>query len=257
MSFVSSEAHILIAEDVSVRFGGVNALRNVSMSIGSGELVGLIGPNGAGKTTLVNVLSGAVRPQAGRVVFNGRVISGMRQFKIVRQGLTRTFQVPKPFRGVTLRDNLLTAGYFGRPDSGSSEAIEDHVRHVAELVGLEGKLDFTPDQLNVADLKKLELGRALCSRATVILLDEVMCGLNSKEMSELIDLCRRVNALGVTLLIIEHVMAAISQLAQRVVVLHLGEKLTEGTPAEVFRDPHVVKAYLGSRFAERQKRALV
>lgn len=248
---------ILVAEDVSVRFGGVNALRNVSMAIGSKELVGLIGPNGAGKTTLVNVLSGAVRPQSGRVLFNGEVISGMRQFRIVRQGLTRTFQVPKPFRGVTLRDNLLTAGYFGRPESGGTADVEEHVRQVAELIGLGNKLNHTPDQLNVADLKKLELGRALCSRATVILLDEVMCGLNSKEMAELIDLCRRVNALGVTLLIIEHVMAAISQLAQRVIVLHLGEKLAEGTPAEVFRDPQVVKAYLGSRFAERQLRAAV
>lgn len=250
----TGQANHLVARGISVRFGGVNALRDVSINVDPGEIVGLIGPNGAGKTTLVNVLSGAVRPNSGSVTFDGLVISGLRQFRIVRLGLSRTFQVPKPFRGMTLRDNLFTAAYFGRQDDASESDVQHRIADIAELLGLAGKLGFMPDQLTVADLKKLEIGRALCSRAKAILLDEAMCGLNPKEMAEVIDLCRRVNARGVSLLVIEHVMAAISQLADRVVVLNLGEKLCEGTPTEVFRDPAVVKAYLGSRFAERQRR---
>ncbi len=242
----------LIAKGISVRFGGIEALRDVWLHVGPGEIVGLIGPNGAGKTTLVNVLAGTVRPKNGAAWFNGVRITSLRQYKIVRLGLSRTFQAPKPFRGMTVRQNLLTASYYGTGGGADLSEVEARVQGVGELVGLTSKMNHTPDRLTVADLKRMELGRALCIRPKMLLLDEVMGGLNSKEMMEAIDLCKRINALGISLLVIEHVMAAIGHLAQRVVVLNLGRKLCEGPPVEVFRNQEVIKAYLGSRFVERQ-----
>jgi branched-chain amino acid transport system ATP-binding protein len=236
---------VLTLEGVTKRFGGLTAVRHVSLEVRAGELLGIIGPNGAGKTTLFNVIAGYYRPEEGRVLFEGRDITGRPPHAISRLGLTRTFQLVKPFGNLSVADNVMIGALTRLP--GTREAREEADRVIA-LCGLTPHAQARAKALPIALRKRLEVARALATRPRLLLLDEVMAGLNPAELAGIIDLIRRVHAEGVTLMVIEHIMAAMMRLAQRIIMLHHGEKIAEGAPAEIARDRRVIDAYLGEEF---------
>ena len=246
---------IFETKGITKHFGGLSAVENVDMKIYKGEILGLIGPNGAGKTTFVNVITGMLPPTRGRVFFKGQDITGWPAYKIGRIGIARTFQIVKPFRGMTVRENVAVGAMFGHKgkERTAKEALEkaDEILDFVEMGHLK---DRYADQLTLAYLKRLELAKALAMEPELLFLDEVMAGLNTREIEEAMDLIRKINASGVTLLIIEHVMKAIAGVTQRVFVLNFGTELAQGTPEEVLNDPRVIKAYLGEKFVERQRR---
>ena len=236
---------MLTLESVTKRFGGLTAVRGVSLEVRRGDLLGIIGPNGAGKTTLFNVIAGYYRPEEGRVVFEGRDVTGLPAHAISRLGLTRTFQIVKPFGNLSVADNVMI-GALTRLQRVRDARVE--AERVIALCGLGPHAPARARALPVGLRKRLEVARALATRPRLLLLDEVMAGLNPSELAGIIDLVRRVHAEGVTLIVIEHVMAAMMRLAQRIVMLHHGEKIAEGTPAEIAHDRRVIDAYLGDEF---------
>jgi branched-chain amino acid transport system ATP-binding protein len=236
---------MLQLDSVTKRFGGLTAVRNVSLEVRAGELLGIIGPNGAGKTTLFNVISGFYRPEEGRVVFEGRDVTGEPAHAIARLGLTRTFQIVKPFGNLSVSDNVMI-GALSRVASTREARAE--AKQVIARCGLAPHAHARAKALPIALRKRLEVARALATRPRLLLLDEVMAGLNPSELTGIIELIRRLHAEGVTLIVIEHIMAAMMRLAQRIVMLHHGEKLAEGAPAEISRDRRVIDAYLGEEF---------
>jgi len=245
MSAVAPGAALLTLEHVTKRFGGLTAVRGVSLEVRAGDLVGIIGPNGAGKTTLFNVIAGYYRPDEGRVTFDGREVSVLPAHAISRLGLTRTFQIVKPFGNLSVRDNVMIGALTRR--ASVREARADAER-VIEICGLGPHADAHARALPLALRKRLEVARALATRPRLLLLDEVMAGLNPTELGAMIDLVRRLHAEGLTLIVIEHIMAAIMRLSQRIVMLHHGEKIAEGTPREIASDRRVIDAYLGEEF---------
>jgi branched-chain amino acid transport system ATP-binding protein len=236
---------MLALESVTKRFGGLTAVREVTMGVEAGDLLGIIGPNGAGKTTLFNVISGYFRPEEGRIVFEGRDITGQAPHTISRLGLTRTFQIVKPFGNLSVADNVMI-GALARVHS-TREARREAERVIA-LCGLSPHTGARAKSLPIALRKRLEVARALATQPKLLLLDEVMAGLNPSELAGIIELVRRLHAEGITLIVIEHIMAAMMRLAQRIVVLHHGERIAEGAPAEIARDRRVIDAYLGEEF---------
>jgi branched-chain amino acid transport system ATP-binding protein len=236
---------MLRLESVTKRFGGLTAVRAVSLEVNAGDLLGIIGPNGAGKTTLFNVIAGYYRPEEGRVLFEGRDITGLPAHAISRLGLTRTFQIVKPFGNLSVSDNVMI-GALTRLRATREARVE--AERVIALCGLAPHAQARAKALPIGLRKRLEVARALATRPRLLLLDEVMAGLNASELVGIIDLVRRVHAEGVTLIVIEHVMAAMMRLAQRIVMLHHGERIAEGTPAEITRDRRVIDAYLGEEF---------
>ena len=236
---------MLTLESVTKRFGGLTAVRAVSLEVRRGDLLGIIGPNGAGKTTLFNVIAGYYRPEEGRIVFEGRDVTGLPAHAISRLGLTRTFQIVKPFGNLSVADNVMI-GALTRLQRVRDARVE--AERVIALCGLGPHAAARARALPIGLRKRLEVARALATRPRLLLLDEVMAGLNPSELTGIIDLVRRVHAEGVTLIVIEHVMAAMMRLAQRIVMLHHGEKIAEGTPQEIAHDRRVIDAYLGDEF---------
>lgn len=246
-------APLLRGDNVSRRFGGLTAVDGLSFQVDEGEIVGLIGPNGAGKTTLVNLISGALAPTDGTIRFNGELISGRPAYDVARLGVARTFQVARPFPNLTIRQNAVVGALFGahHPPLSMGEAL-DRVDRVLEQVGLSAKARLLGNQLTIADRKRLEIAKALAAKPRLLLLDEVMAGLNLAEIETVMKLIRDLRASGVTVLVIEHVMKAIMGVSDRVIVLHHGRVLAEGSPSDIATNPTVLREYLGERYVARQ-----
>ena len=239
-------------KNVTKRFGGVAAVDDVTFAIGKGEILGVIGPNGAGKTTLLNCISGVYRLDDGDVRWQGASIAGLAPFRVARLGIGRTFQIVKPFTSMTVRENVVAGALFGsdeeRPRLGAAFGRADSV---LELVGLRSKADLPVSALTIPDRKRLEVARAVATRPKLLLLDEVMAGLNPVEIDDALDMVRAVHQSGVTVVLIEHVMRVIVGVCARVVVLDVGRVLADGPPDVVLRDERVIQAYLGERYARR------
>ena len=243
---------ILQLQSVSRYFGGLAALLDVSFELNPGEIVGLIGPNGAGKTTLVNLVTGVYRPNKGQVIFDGKRIDRLKSHTISRSGIARTFQVMQPFPEMTVVENVAAGALFAAGADSMEAAKKQAMEHI-EFVGL-GQFVHTPAaSLALPNRKRLELAKSLAMNPKLLLLDEVMAGLNSVEIDQALELIRRLREKGLTILLIEHVMKVVMSICSRVVVLHHGSMICEGDPETVVSDSNVVKAYLGARFVERQR----
>lgn len=243
---------LLRLEGLSRAFGGLRAVQDVSLSVPAGTLTALIGPNGAGKTTLFALMSGFLTPDAGRVVFDGVDVTGRAPHLNARAGMTRTFQIVQPFAAQTVRENIAVGAHLHEPRRAAALAAADAV---AARVGLASQLDKPAADLTVAGRKRLELARALATRPRLLLLDEVLAGLNPQEVAEMIPVVRGIVAGGVTVLMIEHVMQAVMNLASHVWVLAQGQLIAEGAPAAIASNPAVIEAYLGHGAAARLRGA--
>jgi branched-chain amino acid transport system ATP-binding protein len=236
---------MLTLHEVTKRFGGLTAVRQVTLAVGRGDLLGIIGPNGAGKTTLFNVISGYYRPDEGRVRFEERDITGAPPHAICRLGLARTFQIVKPFGNLSVLDNVMI-GSLTRLGHVRNARVD--AERVVEACHLGPYAHARAKALPIGIRKRLEVARALATRPRLLLLDEVMAGLNPTELTAMVDLIRRLHDEGLTIVIIEHIMAAMMRLARRIVVLHHGELIAEGPPTQIASDRRVIDAYLGEEF---------
>jgi branched-chain amino acid transport system permease protein len=237
-------ATLLQTRSLSKSFSGVQALAEVDFEVRRGEILGLVGPNGSGKSTLINVVSGHFRPDSGRVLFEGRDLAALRAHRIARVGLARTYQIPRPFAHLSVLENVALPAMFGREALARPQAHREARRWLA-FTGLAGKADALPGELNLHQRKFLELARALASRPSLLLLDEVLSGLTRAEIDDAIRLIRAIRAQGATIVFVEHVIRAVMELTDRIVVLSYGRVIAEGDPRAVMRDPDVVAAYLG------------
>jgi len=251
---VSAGSAVLRVENVGMRFGGLRALDDVSFEVERGTILGLIGPNGSGKTTMLNVVSGVYKPTSGQVLYAGKRIADVPTHDVCHLGIARTFQVVKPFASLTVRENVAVGAMYGR--LGAKRSTKDAFARTDELldfIGLARVADRPASDLTIPDRKRLEVAKALALDPELLLLDEVMAGLNHTEVDEALHLLRTVNERGVTLIVVEHLMKAIMSISKRVVVLAEGKKIAEGSPLEVTSSPAVIEAYLGARFAKRQQ----
>jgi branched-chain amino acid transport system ATP-binding protein len=224
------------------------AVNDVDFSLAQGEILGLIGPNGAGKTTLVSLISGTLTPSSGEVLFQGESINSVETYRRARLGIGRTFQIMRPFPGLSVLDNVAVGALFGRDGGQAKLALaREQARACLDFVGLSRYIDQRADELGGPGRKRLELAKALAMQPKVLLCDEVMAGLNHVEIEEVIEVIKKVRTQGISILVIEHVIKAIKSLSDRLLVLHHGEKIAEGTPDEVLSNPTVIQAYLGRK----------
>jgi branched-chain amino acid transport system ATP-binding protein len=235
-------SHLLELESVTRVFGGLTAVNDLTFHLDQGEVVGLIGPNGAGKTTTFNLISGADKPSSGTVRFKGDIVSGLKAHQVCMRGLTRTFQVVQPFPDMTALENVMV-GAFARYRS--RQAAEEKAHAVLERIGMQRKAAALGRDLTLLELKRLEIGKALATEPELLLLDEVAAGLTPVEIDDILDLVRKLNGEGMSLLVVEHVMKVIMSLSDRIVVLNFGLKIAEGTPKEIASHRAVLDAYLG------------
>jgi branched-chain amino acid transport system ATP-binding protein len=239
---------LLELDGVTRRFGGLNAVEGVSLAIEKGEILGLIGPNGAGKTTLINLITGVHPANSGRVRFDGQDITRLQPYRIARLGLARTFQIVQPFPKMTVVENAAAGALFAGRASGVREAHAIARRHL-EFTGLAHMAERPAAALTLASRKRLELAKALAMNPRLLMLDEVNAGLNPAEIAEALDLIRKIASLGVTIIVIEHLMKVVLSISHRLAVLHHGQLIAHGAPREVVGDKRVIEAYLGSKYA--------
>jgi branched-chain amino acid transport system ATP-binding protein len=235
---------LLVVDQLTKRFGGLVANKDISLSVAAGEIVAVIGPNGAGKSTLFNGLVGAHQPTSGSVTFDGKPLSGLAPEQVAARGLVRSYQIPRNFGDMTVRENAMVGALLRHPRLHDARHEAERVLH---LVGLQDRADVRARELNVAGQKRVELARALATEPKMLLLDEVAGGLNPSEAIALADILRDIHAAGVTLIIVEHVLEVVMRLAQRVLVLNFGQTIAEGPPQEIVRHPAVIEAYLGRK----------
>ena len=242
---------VLESLNLTKYFGALAAVHRVDFSIERGEILGMIGPNGAGKSTLFNILMGIFAPDEGRVVFRGRTISGLPPHRICRMGMAKTSQIVQPFKEMTVLENVLVGGLHGKNLSLRNATQE--AEKILEFVGLGALGKAVSNSITVSDRRRLELARALATGAELILLDENMAGLNPTEVEEVLKLLMEIRNQGKTLVVVEHIMHAIMRISDRILVLNYGEKIAEGTPAEIANHPRVVEAYLGEKYASHRQ----
>jgi branched-chain amino acid transport system ATP-binding protein len=235
---------LLRVEGVVKRFGGFQALGGVSLEVRAGERFGLIGPNGSGKTTLISCVSGTLRNEVGRIFFRGRDITGMAAHQRTREGIARTFQIPRPFGSMTVLENLrITLEYAARARAAPDAAAE--AMDILRMVGLDAKARVISSRLTQIEMRKLELARAMAAKPALLISDEAMAGLSSSEVDDLLTILFRLNETGTTVIMIEHIMRAVMRFSERIAVLDAGEKIAEGPPATIVSDKAVERAYLG------------
>lgn len=242
---------LLQLKNVSRSFGGVRAIHNVSLTLEPGQIVGLIGPNGAGKSTLVNIITGVHPASSGEILHKSEPIQRLKPFQISARGIARTFQVVQPFPTMTVAENVMAGAMFAAGIASKEEARRVAMDHLA-FAGLADFADRPAEQLTLAYRKRLELAKSLAMNPHILLLDEVNAGLNSAEVEQALSLIRAIAARGISIVIIEHLLKVVTGLCSRIIVLHHGELIADDPAADVIRDPRVIEAYLGSRFAERQ-----
>ncbi len=235
----------LQVEKLIKSFGGLMALCEVNLEIFEGEIFGVIGPNGSGKTTLFNVITGFVRANSGKVTFMGKDITGLPPHQICRQGIARIFQLVKPFAQLTVLANVMVGGMYGRNPASSMKQAKEKGTEILNFVGLGNKMEVAASQLTMAERKKLELARALAAQPQVLLLDELMAGLNPAETETAMNLVKNIKNSGITVIMVEHIMKAVLGVCDRIMVLNVGEKIAEGSPKEVVKNQLVIEAYLG------------
>lgn len=239
--------HLLEGKGLTKHFGGLSALTNVDFHISEGEILGLIGPNGAGKTTLFNLVAGVYKPDGGEIRFNEEALAKLRPDQICKMGIGRTFQIPKPFFNMSVLENVSVGAYFGSSKKIGLKEAQTRAEEAIEKAGLKGKARTLANNLTLVERKRLELARALATQCIVLLLDEVVAGLNPTETLEMVKTILRIRASGITIFMIEHVIKVIMRVSDRILVLHYGKKIAEGLPEEIIDNPDVIRAYLGDK----------
>ena len=237
-------ALLLQVEGVTKRFGGLQALTQITFDLPEGQILGLIGPNGAGKTTLFNCINGVYTPEAGMIRFHGEDVIGSKTYDMARRGLARTHQIVQPLNELTIRENVMAGACFGRENHNLHDAGEI-ADEIMEFIGLDVRAHQLAASLNVAQKKRLEMARALAARPYLLLLDEVLAGLNPSEIGGMVEIVKKIRDRGITIIMIEHVMKAVMNVSDRMIVLDYGQQIAEGTPEEIANNPQVIEAYLG------------
>ena len=238
-------APVLQVTDLTKTFGGFVALNQVNLHLGPGERLGLIGPNGSGKTTMINCITGALNNDAGSILYEGQEIKALPAYKRARLGIARSFQIPKPFKSMTVLENLCVPLDFAARDRGEHHHIHDQAMEVLQMIGFADRAHELSADLTQVDLRKLELARALAAKPKLLISDEAMAGLSSSEVDEILEILMTLNEHGLAVIMIEHIMRAVMRFSQRIVVLDAGQKIAEGTPDEIVQNPDVERAYLG------------